>query len=97
MAHQLKWFFFPALNPIPNAVWIGATDQAQEGVYKWVENGANMTLSSSQWYPGQPDAGGAAAQDCLRLYTGHSFMLGDLGCTNPYNYNVGALCEISAP
>ncbi len=54
-----------------------------------------MTLSWSEWWPGQPDPSSAGYQDCLKLFSGWSFKLDEFPCTE--TCCMGALCEISAP
>ena len=46
-------------------VWIGLTDEIQEGVFKWV-NGDPLTIS--RWGPGQPD--NASNEDYVHYYYG---------------------------
>ncbi|XP_063416373.1 collectin-12-like [Mytilus trossulus] len=45
--------------------WIGGTDAAQEGIFRWI-NGENVTYSN--WAQGQPDdwSEGIHGADCIR-------------------------------
>uniref|UniRef100_A0A4W6CDA8 C-type lectin domain-containing protein n=1 Tax=Lates calcarifer TaxID=8187 RepID=A0A4W6CDA8_LATCA len=51
--------FLIALN---KRVWIGLTDQEEEGVWKWVDGSA---LSTRYWLPSQPDNYGE--EDCAEI------------------------------
>lgn len=46
----------------PGGGWLGATDQAVDGVFVW---GTGEAWSFESWTPGQPDGG--AAEGCLLL------------------------------
>ncbi|KAJ8312048.1 hypothetical protein KUTeg_009421 [Tegillarca granosa] len=45
-------------------VWLGATDELEEGVYRWVSN--NQTMTFTDWYRNDPDGGNG--QNCLSTY-----------------------------
>ena len=47
-----------------NRVWIGGTDAASEGEWKWSSTGT--PLSYTNWYSGQPDNWGGN-EDCLEF------------------------------
>jgi hypothetical protein len=72
----------PSWEP-EQGVWIGLTDQAEEGKFAWV-NG--RPLERSNWRPGQPD--NAGDQDCVTL-TLTDGKWGDLDCGTPLPY----VCE----
>ena len=42
--------------------WLGATDQAVEGTFLWVDDSA---LTYSNWRAGEPNNGGANGEDCV--------------------------------
>ncbi|CAC5366431.1 unnamed protein product [Mytilus coruscus] len=46
--------------------WIGRTDASQEGIFRWIKNGENVTYSN--WDIDQPDDGsdGIPGADCMR-------------------------------
>lgn len=49
--------------------WMGASDQAEEGKFKWCypDRVANMSMSSiMKWAPGQPDNGGNN-ENCVNI------------------------------
>ena len=48
-----------------NEVWIGGTDAASEGTWKWSPSGA--PLSYTNWIGGEPNDWGG--QDCLQVYS----------------------------
>ena len=37
--------------------WLGASDQAQEGVWRWLTNNDLINIPSLWWNPGEPDGG----------------------------------------
>lgn len=53
-----------ALMSPSDTVWLGATDELEEGVYRWVSN--NQTMTFTDWYPNDPDGG--RGQNCLSTY-----------------------------
>ena len=54
-----------------NRVWIGGTDAASEGTWKWSSTGT--PLSYTNWYSGQPDNRGPSGnEDCLEFNWGPS-------------------------
>ncbi|MEZ4327592.1 MAG: C25 family cysteine peptidase [Polyangiales bacterium] len=83
-----------------NNVWLGATDTAAEGTWRWVNGDAHFWTGTSggtpvgglytQWAPGEPnDSGG---EDCGSFWNtgGQNFRWNDLGCGN----NVPFVCEV---
>nr|XP_033479020.1 asialoglycoprotein receptor 2-like [Epinephelus lanceolatus] len=73
-------------------IWIGLTDQDEEGVWKWVDGTA---LTAKYWYAPQPDDGGqpGVKEDCAEMYVKSSDPLlkwNDIPCSHR-NYWV---CEI---
>ncbi|XP_049900127.1 asialoglycoprotein receptor 2-like isoform X2 [Epinephelus moara] len=73
-------------------IWIGLTDQDEEGIWKWVDGTA---LTAKYWYAPQPDDGGqpGVKEDCAEMYVKGSDPLlkwNDIPCSHR-NYWV---CEI---
>ncbi|XP_051540618.1 C-type lectin domain family 4 member M-like [Myxocyprinus asiaticus] len=66
-----------------NNIWIGLTDSADEGTWKWV-NGS--TLTSGFWKSGQPN--GQRIENCAVSYLTGWF---DYSCNNAYKW----ICEKS--
>nr|XP_029734465.1 perlucin-like [Aedes albopictus] len=74
-------------------VWIGASDNLQEGSFVWHETGEPVQYTS--WAPGQPD-NKWSNEDCVeiayRWYTRWSWAWNDRQCTNEQNF----ICESHA-
>ena len=67
-------------------VWVGGTDEAQEGVWVWV--GINKNIAHLPWGPGQPNSHGGD-QDCLEIFE-NGFNDEDCSARNKY------ICEKEA-
>uniref|UniRef100_A0A3B4HBS6 C-type lectin domain-containing protein n=1 Tax=Pundamilia nyererei TaxID=303518 RepID=A0A3B4HBS6_9CICH len=65
-------------------VWLGLTDEEQEGTWKWVD-GTLLTLS--YWGSTQPDNGGE--EDCAHVYSGEDMTMNDCSCSNSLKW----ICE----
>uniref|UniRef100_A0A669CZG8 C-type lectin domain-containing protein n=2 Tax=Oreochromis TaxID=8139 RepID=A0A669CZG8_ORENI len=65
-------------------VWLGLTDEKQEGTWKWVD-GTPLTLS--YWGSTQPDNGGE--EDCAHVYSGEDMSMNDLSCSTSLKW----ICE----
>ncbi|BFZ25369.1 hypothetical protein BsWGS_28408 [Bradybaena similaris] len=77
-----------AKNKSGNAVWIGATDIMNEGIWLWLSSGHRM-FTFLDWAPHQPDDTGAG-EDCLGLYGTASYHWNDFPCNQLGTF----LCEI---
>jgi hypothetical protein len=69
-------------------LWMGCTDEAKEGDWRWVDG---RKVEYSQWYPGEPNNGGGREH-----YGGSRFLPGrtdwnDVPADNPDN--AGYICE----
>ena len=76
----------PSKQPL-EGVWIGMSDEAEEGKFRWID-GAPMTYAN--WLPGEPNDGKdrGAAEDCVTLTLG-SGQWNDIECGTPLPY----VCE----
>jgi C-type mannose receptor len=77
----------PSKQPL-EGLWIGMSDEAEEGKFRWV-NGAPTTFTN--WLPGEPSDGGGKGEgeDCVTLTLG-SGKWNDVDCGLPLPY----LCEL---
>ncbi|RVE58356.1 hypothetical protein OJAV_G00208340 [Oryzias javanicus] len=75
------------------SVWIGLSDQASEGTWKWVD-GSSLTLKF--WGGDQPDNGGGIAkygeEDCAQFRFEHSEFWNDISCETSLQW----ICEKKA-
>ncbi|KAL7404494.1 hypothetical protein ABVT39_015586 [Epinephelus coioides] len=73
-------------------IWIGLTDQDEEGVWKWVDGTA---LTAKYWYAPQPDDGGqlGVKEDCAEMYVKSSDPLLKWN-DNPCSHRNYWVCEI---
>uniref|UniRef100_A0A8C7X5V5 C-type lectin domain-containing protein n=1 Tax=Oryzias sinensis TaxID=183150 RepID=A0A8C7X5V5_9TELE len=78
------------------AVWIGLTDKAQEGTWKWVD-GSPLTLVGWGWFweKDQPDNGGGRVsygeEDCIQIRNTPGFW-NDVSCETSLRW----ICEKGA-
>ena len=65
-----------------NDFWLGLTDKATEGVWKWSDT--NTVADFTDWYPGEPNsAWDTINEDCAVMYNvQHKFgyRWGDINC-----------------
>ena len=82
---------------LSNYYWIGLSDQAREGDWRWVNGYRSNTDDSSLWNSGRPTTSSSSATlDCARSYfrsssnsPSQSFFIYDVGCTATYS----SICE----
>ena len=72
---------------VAQGVWLGANDLEAEGHYKYVDSTVSMTFTNWDGFHE-----GIDASDCVRLYQGTDFAMGDWDC-NHVQYMV-MFCEI---
>jgi hypothetical protein len=68
-------------------VWIGASDAAVEGTFRWVsgpEAGQIMSMTNGMWAAGEPSNG--AGENCVVFWDQKRF--NDGGCFDSYRYLV---------
>ncbi len=74
-------------------VWIGLSDSAAEGTFKWVDG---TTPSYTNWYTGNPDDG-YFNEDCVEMnYKNHpqTGKWNDFRCSDGEGDNTGFICEL---
>ena len=76
--------------------WLGATDAASEGTWRWQETHQNVDYSN--WYPGQPN--NRDYEDCLIKVYSELFRYNgkwhDIDCNRDiFHLNNHALCQTS--
>lgn len=69
---------FPQI--LPEYVWLGATDEASEGVWQWI---TDEPWNYTNWAPGEPNGG--TNQNCLDFADG-SIQWDDEGCDRLINF-----------
>lgn len=75
-------------NNVPsNGYWIGLSDEAEEGTYKWETSGEVATFFN--WGDGQPDSG--TAGNCVALYEYGAMKWYDTYCGESFAFY--PLCE----
>ncbi len=86
------WYFLLFLDMFPygfaNGVWLGANDLEVEGQYKYVDSTVSMTFFNWDHFHQ-----GIDASDCIRLYQGTDFAMGDWNCAEVLHMVM--FCEIA--
>ncbi len=82
-APEDQWLHQRASEVLPQEYWLGMSDQAEEGVFRWVDGSAP---GYTNWNPGSPFDSGD--EDCVHFW-------GDSGLWNDYpcDRRLGFLCE----
>ncbi|XP_048780984.2 perlucin-like protein [Ostrea edulis] len=78
----------PTANQNEVSYWLGGNDIEIEGVFKWVKS--DLTLTFTDWNPGQPDD--ANGEDCMELRGAFHYHWNDLPCNIPHHF----ICETPA-
>ncbi|XP_013416338.1 uncharacterized protein LOC106177921 isoform X3 [Lingula anatina] len=73
-----------------NGVWNGATDQREEGVWKW--DGSGNPVTYSNWAQGQPGGLARWTEDCACMRRTDSWQWHDYGCSQP-GYSYRYICQ----
>ena len=69
-----------------DALWIGLTDQVEEGAFLWI-NGEQSSFTD--WYDGEPsDHGAPPGEDCVMIWRHHQRWI-DGDC----DFKAGYICE----
>lgn len=100
------WDNFGSTNTQTDGIWLGASDQKQEGLWTWV---TGEKWNYTNWTSDAPDNAGSYGQHYLMLYTGTAWssgtssLWGDMSSLNSYagaggndEHNVSTLCEWDA-
>ena len=66
------------------SVWVGGTDQQEEGIWKWTRG---SSLNYTNWYVGQPNGG--SVENCLFLMM-DGLKFGDINCSQ----HLGFVCQM---
>ncbi len=99
-AEENNWIYntFSNYSLISRRLWIGLTDQAEEGVFKWVDG---SIPSYTNWFSSQPDNGGGGAPEHLAHLDGptdiYPSQWGDLPDVVLGTYGVAELDVIPEP
>eukprot|EP00091_Calanus_sinicus_P007065 TRINITY_DN1794_c0_g1_i6.p1 TRINITY_DN1794_c0_g1~~TRINITY_DN1794_c0_g1_i6.p1 ORF type:complete len:149 (-),score=9.90 TRINITY_DN1794_c0_g1_i6:9-455(-) len=70
--------------------WIGLTDEAQEGTWRWAES--HQTPTWTNWSSGNPD-NGHGNEDCVYMWSKTEHKWNDDGCNDRQAHG---LCETAA-
>ncbi len=81
------WEFVKGLTTA--SVWLGATDEATEGVWKWVD-GSDVKIGP--WFPAQPD-NARSIEHYLSIYKGQWNDVPKSGEFLPGTFVVGFVCQ----
>ena len=74
--------------------WIGLSDSASEGTWRWLNSNRANPDDGSLWYPGYPRTGSSGNdRDCALAAFQHRFSEGLFVCDVPCRDNHRALCE----
>ncbi|GAB6032985.1 Collectin-11 [Chamberlinius hualienensis] len=69
--------------------WLGATDSAEEGTWRWAHD--NSKLSFTSWGEGQPDDA-HIGEDCMHYFNGDIGKWYDMHCDST-KYHIVYICE----
>ena len=74
--------------------WIGLSDSASEGTWRWLNNNRANPDDGSLWLPGHPRTGSSGNnRDCAQAYFHHRNDEGLFVWDRPCSHNHQALCE----
>ena len=84
---------YPIIPPDGN-VWIGMSDEAKEGEFRWLSD--NSLVTEDLWAVGQPDNGGilGGPQNCANMLPALLGYWDDTNCDS--YYGMANLCQIAA-
>ncbi|KAK8754118.1 hypothetical protein OTU49_011886 [Cherax quadricarinatus] len=80
--------FIAANDLSPTLYWLGATDEAVEGNWKWVD-GSSVKLGTPFWLPCTHEPNGGTLQNCLAITVSSSYYFTDDTCTK----SMTPICE----
>ncbi|XP_035696426.1 low affinity immunoglobulin epsilon Fc receptor-like [Branchiostoma floridae] len=82
----------PLINNKQKHIWIGLTDQVQEGTFVW-DDGSNLGAGWSDWALNHPDQGSLKSSfNCVMMAYVNAYKWTDLPCSGLLSY----ICEVKA-